>query len=69
MTAEEGWIGHILASGSCMPNYEYMDIPGMDYYGNFYISGASQTVNNGNLATLGFPSLQEILPLRKLSVL
>lgn len=28
---EEGFYEHILANGSCMPSYEFMDIPGMDH--------------------------------------
>ena len=28
---EEDFYEHILANGSCMPCYEFMDIPGMDH--------------------------------------
>ena len=31
MVLEEDFYEHILASGNCMPSYEYMDIPGMDH--------------------------------------
>ncbi|MBQ9387248.1 MAG: hypothetical protein IJU01_01135 [Lachnospiraceae bacterium] len=31
MVLEEGFYEHILASGSCTPSYEFMDIPGMDH--------------------------------------
>lgn len=31
MVLEEEYYEHILANGSCMPSYEFMDIPGMDH--------------------------------------
>ncbi len=31
MVLEEDFYEHILANGSCMPSYEFMDIPGMDH--------------------------------------
>ena len=33
MTFEEDFWGHMQCSGSAMPNYEFMDIPGMDHLG------------------------------------
>ena len=33
MVLEEGYYEHIMASGCCMPSYEFMDIPGMDHIG------------------------------------
>ncbi|MBR3300552.1 MAG: hypothetical protein IKI68_03605, partial [Clostridia bacterium] len=33
MVLEEDYYEHILANGSCMPSYEFMDIPGMDHIG------------------------------------
>ncbi|MBQ4130823.1 MAG: hypothetical protein IJD71_00605 [Clostridia bacterium] len=35
MTCEEDYWTHIQCNGSAMPNYEYMDIPGMDHLGRF----------------------------------
>lgn len=33
IAVEEGFHGHIMSNGACMPLYEYMDIPGMDHLG------------------------------------
>lgn len=33
LVLEEGYYDHVLANGSCMASYEYMDIPGMDHLG------------------------------------
>lgn len=33
LVIEEGYGAHIYANGTCMPQYEYFDIPGMDHLG------------------------------------
>lgn len=38
VACEEGFGDHITSNGTCMPLYEYMDLPGMDHLGRFLAS-------------------------------